>query len=158
MEALTRLNIPQKLLNIIKAMYGNPRFKVRHGPHESKWKKQEAGIRQGCPLSPYLFVLLMHVMFADIKTKINDPFHRKKIMNMDLQELLYADDTLIIAKNTATANEYLRYIVEESSYYNMQLNNDKCCYVAYNKNNRITFPDGAPMKKKQQCHVSRHEH
>jgi len=40
---------------------------------------------------------------------------------MTFQELLCADDTLVIAKNTQTAKDYLRYTEEESEYYNIKL-------------------------------------
>ena len=33
---------------------------------------------------------------------------------MKSQKVLYADDILVIAKNTQTAKDYLRYIEEES--------------------------------------------
>ena len=56
------------------------------------------------------------------------------------------DDTLIIAKNTQTAKEYLKYIEEESEYYNIKLNRDKCVCITYNKNNQITFADGQAVK------------
>ena len=48
-----------------------------------------------------------NVLFFDVRRKNN---------NMTFQELLYADDTLVIAKNTQTAKDYLRYIEEESEY------------------------------------------
>ena len=57
-EACSRLNIPEIVVNNIKAIYENPQFKVKDGDLESAYKKQESGIRQGCPLPPYLFLLV----------------------------------------------------------------------------------------------------
>ena len=61
--SLARLGISDTILNNIKALYKNPTFKVVQGIHESQWCQQRTGIRQGCPLSPYLFILTMHAMF-----------------------------------------------------------------------------------------------
>lgn len=36
---------------------------------ESRKRTQYTAIGQGCPLSPYLFITLMTVMFSDIKEK-----------------------------------------------------------------------------------------
>jgi len=96
-------------------------------------KIQHSGIRQGCPLSPYLCILLMHVLFSDVNAKNQDPQNRKTLQGLNCHELLYADNTLVVAKNTKTAKAYLKLIEEESEYYNMKLNKDKCTYIAFNK-------------------------
>ena len=77
MKRTSRLGIPQTIIDNIKNLYQNPTFKVMQGIHESEWQKQRTGIRQGCPLSPYLFILTMHVMFHDVKEQFNDPRHQK---------------------------------------------------------------------------------
>ena len=51
----------------------------------------------------------MHVVFEDVKEKSNDPRHRKKFQGINFQEFLYADDTLILAKNFRIANEFLHF-------------------------------------------------
>ena len=51
-EALERMNIPPHFVNVIRSLYNNPQFSVRMGSHQSTWRKQSTGIRQGCPLSP----------------------------------------------------------------------------------------------------------
>ena len=134
------------MIDNIQAPYGNPMFRTVHNNRTNDWKRQHSGIRQGCPLSPYLFVIMMNVLFADVRHRNNDPMRRKSLQHMSFQELLYADDTLIVAKNTQDARDLIRYIEEESAYYNMRLNRDKCVCITFNKNNQVTFADGEPIK------------
>ena len=54
---LQRLKVPAKIIKLIQCFYSNPDFKVSVNGIDSDWKKQKTGIRQGCPLSPYLFCL-----------------------------------------------------------------------------------------------------
>ena len=58
-SALERLNVPENYINIIKSMYNGPEFRVELEGHTSKWYKQYTGISQGCPLSPFLFSILL---------------------------------------------------------------------------------------------------
>ena len=56
--ALRRLGVHQHFLDVIRICYSNPRFFVEDEFGTSSTKRQVAGIWQGCPLSPYLFVLV----------------------------------------------------------------------------------------------------
>lgn len=48
--ALERMNVCGKILNLIRALYNKPQFKVTIEEKTSAWYTQETGIRQGCPL------------------------------------------------------------------------------------------------------------
>ena len=48
-------------------------------------------------------------------------------------------------KSTLYTNSY-GMMVYESESYNMKLNKDICTYIAFNKNNKVTFRDGTPLK------------
>ena len=65
-DALERMGIHPKLRNLVKQLYKNPTFKIEFEGGTSQWKQQKSGIRQGCPLSPYLFLIIMTVMFHEV--------------------------------------------------------------------------------------------
>ena len=146
MQALERLNIPAKILKVIRSLYSYPNFRVKHDHFTSENKVQNAGIRQGCPLSPYLFILVMTVMFRDIHLKHHRDLSDSRIERINFNELLYADDTLLISKTTRGMNKFLHAIEEESAYYGLRLNQAKCNILAMNGNNQVRFKDGTLVK------------
>ena len=67
LEALRGIEIPSKMTRVIESMYRAPRFSVREKGKRSTERGQRTGIRQGCPLSPYLRIIGMAVMMTDIE-------------------------------------------------------------------------------------------
>lgn len=96
-ESLYRMNVNDKYINAIKNIYNRPKFAVEMGNQQSSWKTQDRGIRQGCPLSPYLFLIVLTVMFRDIHEGLN--LTRGTLEHINFTELLHADDTALITSN-----------------------------------------------------------
>lgn len=69
-KALSRLGVPEKMQRMVAALYVDPQFRIRDREGKSTYRKQRAGIRQGCPLSPYLFVCLMTVISEDTRASL----------------------------------------------------------------------------------------
>ena len=65
-QSLERLNIPPEIMDTIKSLCRMPLFQVNHKTQPSEKLLQRTGVRQGCPLSPYMFILTMFVMFTDV--------------------------------------------------------------------------------------------
>ena len=66
------MNVAPKVISVIRALYNNSKFMVEIDGVASEWYLQRVWIRQGCPLSPYLFVVLMTVMFEDAHRKLGN--------------------------------------------------------------------------------------
>ena len=66
LESLRRLGLPSHYLSIISDLYACPTFTVDNGSAPPGEGKCAAGIRQGCPLSPYLFIMVMGRIFQAI--------------------------------------------------------------------------------------------
>ena len=96
-EALDRAGIPQELVDMVEALYENPDFVVELGGHTSATHTQHRGIRQGCPLSPYLFTILTSVLFKDIQNDDTQDAYRHRPEGLDFDEILYADDTALFS-------------------------------------------------------------
>ena len=152
LQILRRLKTPPKMLRIVTAMYNDPKFRITHDGSYSAYRVQNAGIRQGCPLSPYLFSMLMSGMFFDIKQQLNTPKQIEPIKGIRFAEILYADDTLLFGTHTQSINKLLHTIQRESTYYNMKLNMDKCVNLTLNQNqSSIKYVDGTTVPRKAEA-------
>jgi hypothetical protein len=150
LEVLERMNIPPKMLRITKALYRNPSFQVQHDEFASQEYFQQCGIRQGCPLSPCLFIIVMSVLFADIRRDHHRALSHGKLGHLSFMEVLYADDTLLVTKNTRTMNRLLHAVESESQYHGLKLNQSKCAAIASTGRHRIKFRDGTPVPHEDQ--------
>ena len=144
-HVLISYNVPQHILSLIQDMYKSPKFHVVIDGTSSEQHVQKAGIRQGCPLSPYLFLLVMHRIFEQVgELKYNmalcakrKTFETVDISNIDFSEILFADDTLIFAAEPKSLEALLWSIEIISDAYGLRLNRTKC--ISLNMNDSATY-------------------
>ena len=116
------MNVPDQYVNAIREVYRRPTFRVEMEGQISQWTKQTAGIRQGCPLSPYLFIVLMSVLFQDIHQGDKLKLHEHRVLGMETDEILYADDTICISEDEEALSRLLQAIEVEGGKYGLRLN------------------------------------
>lgn len=89
----------------------NPRFSLLINGKCSDWIMAKCGFRQGCPLSPYLFILcseLMSLACRNAGSTIGVPIARG---GPSVSHLLYADDILVFAEASMTAAKNIATIL-----------------------------------------------
>ena len=92
---LRRFGLPEHVLNVIAPIYKDRTFQLRDCGQFSSTRQQHSGISQGCPLSPFLFVMMMSVLMKDAVARLGA--RDQELLNTGrLAELLYADDTLLL--------------------------------------------------------------
>ena len=89
-RALLRFGIPPEMCEIISAIYSVRRFTIIDHAGKSGLHDQSAGIAQGCPLSPYLFIAVQTVMMHDV---LRDLQLRDEPSYVVTRDVLYADST-----------------------------------------------------------------
>jgi len=66
-KTLQKASIERTYLNIIRAIYDKPRANIILNGEKSKAFPLKSGTRQGCPLSPLLFNIILEVLATAIR-------------------------------------------------------------------------------------------
>jgi len=66
-KVLERTGIQDPYLNIVKAIYTKPLANIQLNGEKLEAIPLKSGIRQGCPLSPYLFNIVLEVLARAIR-------------------------------------------------------------------------------------------
>ena len=147
-DALGRFGVPVEMVDMIRSIYRARYFEISDHTGLSSERSQKAGIAQGCPLSPYLFIAVQSVMLHDVFDKlslIEEPAF------LEIRDLLYADDTLLMSAHTSNLQAMLDGIVEEGARYGLELNWKKTVQMQIGTPSVIKRPDGQDIDSVRQA-------
>ena len=65
LRALARLGVPNHMIEVISSLYRDPEFYVQDRFGRSTTAKQRGGLRQGAPMSGFLFIAMLTVIMHD---------------------------------------------------------------------------------------------
>ncbi|KAG7552993.1 Reverse transcriptase domain [Arabidopsis thaliana x Arabidopsis arenosa] len=97
LSALRSLGIPEKFVCWIGQCITSPSFSVCINGSSSGYFKSTKGLRQGDPISPYLFVLGMEVFSRLLNSRFDQGYihYHPKTSGISLSHLMFADDVMV---------------------------------------------------------------
>ncbi|XP_062089551.1 uncharacterized protein LOC133796085 [Humulus lupulus] len=116
-DLLSELCFPEKFIKWIMSCLTNTSYLLlMNGRVQGKFKG-EKGLRQGDPLSPLLFVLIMEYLTRRLQMAACVPTFRYHPMckSLNLLNLCFADDLLLFCKGNLASVQVLREALEEFS-------------------------------------------
>lgn len=97
LAALTSLGIPSKFVQWISECISTASFTVAFNGTTGGNFTSTKGLRQGDPLSPYLFVLVMEVFSSLLQSRFDSGYihYHPRASDLKLSHLMFADDVMI---------------------------------------------------------------
>ena len=93
-KTLQHYNFGPSAMNWIRLFYHNTESCILNNGWSGSFFKLERGVRQGCPLSPYLFILCVEILAEAIRK--NESIEGITINEQEIKISQYADDTTLI--------------------------------------------------------------
>ena len=113
LKTLQKAGIEGTYLNIIKAIYDKPTANIIINGEKLKAFPLKSGTRQGCPLSPLLFKIVLEVLATAIRSEIE--INGIQIGNEEVKLSLFADDMILYIENPKDSTRKLLQLINEYS-------------------------------------------
>ena len=133
-KTVQKMCIEGTYLNVVKAIYDKPTANIILNGEKLKAFPLRAGTRQGCPLSPLLFKIVLEVL----ATAFREEKEIKGIqMGKEVKLSLFADDMILYIENPKdTIRKLLELISEFSKVEGYKINTQKSLVFLYSNNEK----------------------
>ena len=122
------MGIPDHLTWLLRNLYAGEEATVRTGHGTTDWFQIGKGVRQGCILSPCLFNF--HAEYVMRNAGLEKAQARIKIAGRNINNLKYADDTILMAESEEELKSLLVDVKEDSEKGGLKLNIQKTKIMA----------------------------
>lgn len=139
-ELLKNIGLDSRDICIIGNLYWNQKASVKVDDRMTEEIKIKRGVRQGCVLSPLLFNVYSEAIF---KEALFDAVEGITVGGERINNIRYADDTVLLADNEEDMQAIINRVVEVSTIYGLEINTQKTKLMVISKQNlpepRITI-------------------
>ena len=120
MKILDAFNFGSSIKRWISTFYTNVESAVLNNGYTTNWFKPSKGVRQGCPLSPYLFILSAELM--SIKLRYDPGVKGINVFGNELKLSQFADDTNLFCADLISVEKALNIVNDFGRIAGLQLN------------------------------------
>ena len=115
--------VPSKILSTIQKLYENNEICVINNGLQSDWVRIESGVKQGCGMSGFLFLLVLDWVMRN-SAEVNNTGLRWKFMSK-LEDLDFADDIALLSSKFSDLQDKTTAIKEWAEKAGLKINAGK---------------------------------
>ena len=122
------MGIPGHLTCLLRNLYAGQEATARTGHGTTDWFQIGKGVGKGCMLLPCLFNLYAEYIMRNVG--LEEAQAGIKIAGRNINNLIYADDTTLMAESEEELKSLLMKVKEESEKFGLKLNTQKTKIMA----------------------------
>ena len=131
-KCLQTTDIDENDIAVISNLYWQQKTKIRIDNDTSDSLNISRGVRQGCVLSPALFNLYTDVIFRNVEN-----FPGLKIGGVTINNLRYADDTVLLAESEKDLQRIVDVVKDKSERFGLLMNAKKTKTMVFSKHDNV---------------------
>lgn len=129
-NTLEMLKVNEEIINVVSAIYEKDTAVLYWEEERLGEIKRNSGIKQGCKVSPLLFVLMMN--------RVIDRMNKMWTKRWNL--LMYADDTIILAENESELTQKINVFKYEIKKLGLEINEEKSQVMVFGEKGKRMDP------------------
>ena len=126
--SLRAINVPERFVNWIHTCISSESFSISVNGHTGGYFRSTQGLRQGDPLSSYLFVLAMEVFSGLLRSRFNSGYIRyhPHTEEPDISHLMFADDVMIFFDGSGSSLHGINETLDDfAGWSGLHMNREK---------------------------------
>ena len=136
-KRLIEVGITGKMWRVLHNLYSVVESCVLVGADRTEWFSLDAGLRQGCILSPILFAVFIDGLARAVKAAGT----KQTLADLNVNILLFADDLVLIGHNRQDLQKLLDLVFGYSQKWRFQFNTAKSKVVVFRRGSKLAKND-----------------
>ena len=124
-SALRKFNFGENFIRWIEILFKNPIFRIKNNGYIYKTCTMTKGIRQGCPASAIIFILVAEILASKIRESNDIKGFTKRNLDKEIKIIQHSDDATMPLADVESVENAVKIIEEFGSVSGMSLNIDK---------------------------------
>ncbi|WZY76441.1 hypothetical protein YC2023_022825 [Brassica napus] len=128
LASLRAIGLPHRFINWISECISSASFTICINGEAGGYFKSSRGLRQGDPLSPYLFVLAMEVFSRLLKSRYASGYieYHPSAKPVDISHLMFADDVMVFYDGSSSSLHGISETLDDFAMWSgLEINHNK---------------------------------